>query len=82
MTNLKDMNINMEKITFTKDDQEALKAFLVFGLTDARVVNESAPFDHPEIFIPEAEKYIIIPAIGEKGRSYEGLPPLHGFFEK
>ena len=31
----------------------ALVAFLSRGLTDPRVANERAPFDHPQLFIPE-----------------------------
>lgn len=32
---------------------QALVAFLSRGLTDPRVVNKQAPFDHPQLFIPE-----------------------------
>ena len=32
---------------------QALVAFLSRGLTDDRVVNKQAPFDHPQLFIPE-----------------------------
>ena len=32
---------------------QALVAFLSRGLTDPRVANERAPFDHPQLFIPE-----------------------------
>ncbi len=32
---------------------QALVAFLSRGLTDTRVANEQAPFDHPQLFIPE-----------------------------
>lgn len=32
---------------------QALVAFLSRGLTDNRVVNQQAPFDHPQLFIPE-----------------------------
>ena len=31
---------------------EALVAFLSHGLTDQRVVYQKAPFDHPQLFIP------------------------------
>ncbi len=32
---------------------QALVAFLSRGLTDPRVANQQAPFDHPQLFIPE-----------------------------
>jgi cytochrome c peroxidase len=50
--------------------QSDLVAFLK-TLTDQRVVNESAPFDHPELFIPEGEPEALakIPA-----RDANGLP--------
>jgi cytochrome c peroxidase len=38
---------------------DALVAFLK-SLTDPRVVAESAPFDHPEIFIPEGDPEILL----------------------
>jgi cytochrome c peroxidase len=38
--------------------QTALIAFLK-TLTDQRVVRESAPFDHPELFIPEGEPEVL-----------------------
>lgn len=43
--------------------KDALVAFLK-ALTDQRVVRESAPFDHPEIFVPEGEPEVLtrIPA--------------------
>jgi cytochrome c peroxidase len=47
--------------------QAALVAFLK-SLTDERVRNESAPFDHPEIFIPNGDPgFISIPARDANG---------------
>lgn len=36
----------------TLDETRALKAFLL-ALTDPRVPNQRAPFDHPELFVPD-----------------------------
>jgi cytochrome c peroxidase len=56
---------------------EALVAFLANGLTDQRVVFERAPFDHPQLFIPngsppgnpEADVLIELPPVGSGGRT-------------
>jgi hypothetical protein len=56
-------------------------AFLL-TLTDARVRNESAPFDHPHLFIPEGQRadgsdiMLEVPAVGGKGQKAQKLPPL------
>ncbi|MFZ2448427.1 MAG: cytochrome c peroxidase [Syntrophobacteraceae bacterium] len=71
-----------------------LVAFLL-TMTDARVANESAPFDHPEIFIPingiagvstgsragfvGNTRFRQIPAVGSGGRSAAGLLPIAPF---
>jgi cytochrome c peroxidase len=38
---------------------DALMAFLR-SLTDPRVVNGAAPFDHPELFIPEGDPEVLV----------------------
>jgi cytochrome c peroxidase len=56
---------------------QALVAFLANGLTDQRVVFERAPFDHPQLFIPngsppgnpEADVLIELPPVGSGGRT-------------
>jgi cytochrome c peroxidase len=49
---------------------DALVAFLK-SLTDPRVVAESAPFDHPEIFVPEGDPEVLlrIPARDANGQA-------------
>ncbi len=39
-------------LNLTQSQKNDLVAFLRFGLTDSRVLYEKAPFDHPEIFVP------------------------------
>jgi cytochrome c peroxidase len=51
----------------------ALVAFLM-SLTDERVRNESAPFDHPEIFVPNGDPdFIDIPARDANGNAAPAL---------
>jgi len=54
-------------------------AFMV-ALTDERVRNESAPFDHPEIFIPNGDPNIVVPdvlmRIPAKDASGIAAPPI------
>jgi cytochrome c peroxidase len=54
----------------TETLHDALMAFLK-TLTDPRVVSEAAPFDHPEIFIPEGDPEILlrIPARAADGKA-------------
>ncbi|MBE0537663.1 MAG: choice-of-anchor D domain-containing protein [Phycisphaerae bacterium] len=72
-------------------DKEALVAFMM-ALTDERVRQEQAPFDHPQLFLPvhgvapdlngalsAAYMYTELPAVGASGRPAEGLPPLGTF---
>ncbi|HYX91606.1 MAG TPA: hypothetical protein VE782_08590, partial [Myxococcaceae bacterium] len=83
-----DVNIHMldQNMTFVnigEDDEIPLVSFLV-SLTDPRVRNERAPFDHPQIIVPNggtfgAEQKIVVPAVGAGGRPAKGLPPLDSF---
>ena len=62
-------------------DQEiqALVAFMAEGLTDQRVAFEKAPFDHPQLFIPNgapanqtgADVLLQVPPVGKAGRATE-----------
>jgi len=80
---------------FQLQDQEGLhRAMVSFlrTLTDERVQNEQAPFDHPELFVPnwagegavptvndpsDGEVLGVVPAVGAGGRPAEvGLDPL------
>lgn len=58
---------------------QALVAFLSRGLTDERVQFDRAPFDHPELVMPEGTRgrnasrdtMVRIPAVGRNGRAGE-----------
>lgn len=66
----------MPIFSFTPEEHDALKAFLL-SLTDERVRFQQAPFDHPQLFIPNgpgAPRMIIpgdqlmeVPAVGRFG---------------
>jgi len=49
--NIADVDTQLRPFNFTINDTQALVAFLQ-ALTDERVRNQSAPFDHPELFVP------------------------------
>jgi cytochrome c peroxidase len=50
-------DVNGLPSTVGKNNKAALVAFLRKGLTDRRVLYERAPFDHPQIFIPNGHPY-------------------------
>ncbi len=68
-------------------NRQDIVAFLL-TLTDERVRQEMAPFDHPQLYIPNGVDYttgtgldqmIELPAVGLGGRPAAGLPPLKSF---
>ncbi|MBI5585778.1 MAG: VCBS repeat-containing protein [Deltaproteobacteria bacterium] len=80
-------------IGFTPEEESDLIAFLL-SLTDERVKFEKAPFDHPQLFVPNAFQggsnlpclsnlkscdYQEIPAVGALGRPAANLGPLGPF---
>lgn len=90
--NATDLDINIDQIGQLQNAearQEELVAFMM-SMTDERVRNESAPFDHPQIFIPnldpniaEADVLTMIPAKDASGGaaaafalSVDPVPPL------
>ncbi|HEV7731181.1 MAG TPA: cytochrome c peroxidase [Candidatus Binatia bacterium] len=73
----------------TVDELAALEAFLL-SLTDARVRDRRAPFDHPQLFVPDGHVEPIVDdgngaavdvlrEVAAVGR--DGGPPLPGFLE-
>jgi hypothetical protein len=50
--NIRDLHPAITPLGLTEEQEEQLVAFLV-SLTDARVEYQQAPFDHPELRIPE-----------------------------
>jgi cytochrome c peroxidase len=74
-----------------EDNQGKVVDFLL-SLTDERVRWESAPFDHPELFVPDGaslkacgikenacDDWMRLPPVGAGGRAAESLPPLGTF---
>ncbi len=70
-----DVDPNLERVSFGTLDKVAVVAFLK-SLTDERVRNQSAPFDHPSLTVPNGgvvtdgvltEQTITIPATGAGG---------------
>jgi cytochrome c peroxidase len=74
----------VRELGFNEDQTAAVVAFLR-ALTDERVRNEGAPFDHPELFVPNGHApdgstvLFRITPVGAQGRSAEGLGPLQAF---
>jgi cytochrome c peroxidase len=77
-----------------EDRKRELVEFML-ALTDERVRQESAPFDHPQLLVPDGHALRLdgdprrtrvlgdrmreIPAVGAAGRAAQGLPPLRPF---
>ena len=70
-----DQDPNLQPVSFDAGDKAAVVAFLK-SLTDERVRNQSAPFDHPSLLVPNGavvsngvatEQMISIPAVGASG---------------
>lgn len=80
--NIGELDEEMAFIDLTAAD--AVIGLYQTSLTDPRVRNEQAPFDHPEIAVPDggtagAPRWRRIPAVGAGGRPAKGLPPLTTF---
>ena len=73
--NLVDLSPEMSTLDLSESDIDAVVAFMK-TLTDERVRNESAPFDHPELPQPDGNA---LPAIGAKGRTADCWIPLQPF---
>ncbi|MBI5583674.1 MAG: cytochrome C peroxidase [Deltaproteobacteria bacterium] len=88
--NVDDLNPFVAEIGFIQGNlsrKRALVAFLL-TLTDERVRQERAPFDHPQLFIPNGhdeglpglpDQMLELPAVGTGGRPAAGLPPIQTF---
>jgi hypothetical protein len=50
--NIQQLDPNIQPLALTQQEKSDLVAFLRDALTDPRVVTQSAPFDHPEIYVP------------------------------
>jgi cytochrome c peroxidase len=82
--NLPFLDRNLTFISLEAYDEEPLVKFLL-ALTDERVRQEQAPFDHPQLLLPDGgtfgneRPFIEIPAVGSGGRPAAGLPALNPF---
>jgi cytochrome c peroxidase len=95
--NIADLDPVINDINGMKDSPEVQAEMVDFllALTDERVRWEQAPFDHPQLIVPNghsnvipgnpkrtrilADNTITIPAVGSAGRQAQGLPPLKPF---
>ncbi len=99
--NIDNLDIDIREIGGLKgankaDKRNALVDFLI-SLTDERVRWEMAPFDHPQLFLPDGHNACItgnpkktrvldtiitvLPAVGALGRRAQGLPPIKAFLD-
>jgi cytochrome c peroxidase len=82
--NITNLDGNLVFIDLANIDEGPLVAFLL-SLTDNRVRNEQAPFDHPQILVPNGGTFgaeqppMVVPAVGAGGRPARGSPPLGTF---
>lgn len=92
--NMQDLDPDIVPIGFTQEEEDALVAFLK-ALTDNRVKWEMAPFDHPQLSVPNGavgdevsvatsngkaiDELIQLPAVGKYGRQPAGLSTVTGF---
>jgi len=95
--NLADLDPFIDTIGQLQGDEERQEELVDFllALTDERVRWERAPFDHPQLFIPDGheervagnpkrsrvllDRMVEIPAVGANGRQAQGLSPLRPF---
>ena len=78
------INSQIRPLGLSEQQKNDLVAFLL-ALTDARVKNESVPFDHPSLRINNGhnadgtDNVVMLPAVGSGGRTVASLPPLQPF---
>ncbi len=91
--NPSNLDADILPLFLTPSQKAAVVAFLK-SFTDDRVRMEKAPFDHPQLIIPNGhgpsdanndgradDLTREIPAVGAAGRAAEGLPPLKPFLQ-
>lgn len=92
--NPSNLDADIESLDLSSHEQKQLVAFMK-ALTDDRVRNEMAPFDHPSLIIPEGhnesgwfydlgpiystDNIKVLPAVGAGGRQPLGLGQLRPF---
>ena len=94
--NVADISPALAVVEFNAAEADSIVQFLL-SLTDERVRQEQAPFDHPQLFVPNGspgdplrltcaggtgcDSRAEIPAVGAGGRPAAGLPPLRPFLQ-
>ncbi len=63
----------LRRAQLTAAEKNAQVDLMADGMTDPRVANESAPFDHPSFNVANGPS---LPAVGKFGRTAIGLGPL------
>ncbi len=64
--NITDLAPAIVPLPITEQDEQDLVAFML-ALTDERVRVQSAPFDHPQLMLPNGDGMIEFPAVGAAG---------------
>jgi len=74
--NKSQLDINIAEIPAMQDAPDVQAAMVAFmkAMTDERVKNESAPFDHPEIFIPNGDSVNDTDMIHLQATGIDGIP--------
>ena len=87
------IDFEIGKLSLTPQELDDLVAFLK-GLTDQRVVYRKAPFDAPQLFVPNGHRMVHgVPAVDSDGTAADimlevpavgrnGGPPLQGFLKQ
>jgi len=94
--NIANLDTDVETLELNDHGKNLLVDFLL-ALTDDRVRQEKAPFDHPELYVPNGSPgdslavncpysstctdFIRLPPVGASGRAAENLPPLGRFLD-
>jgi cytochrome c peroxidase len=66
--NVQNIDFEIGKLNLTEQEIDDLVAFLGRPLTDMRVVRQSAPFDHPQLLVPNGHRMLgSRPLISEEG---------------
>jgi cytochrome c peroxidase len=75
ITNIADFDAAIKPLDLTATERLNMKVMIEQGLTDARVMFERAPFDHPQLCVPNGhnlngtDNMVDIPAVGADGGS-------------
>jgi cytochrome c peroxidase len=84
--NAENFDVDVSPLGLNDRERDELVAFLN-ALTDPRVARQSAPFDHPQLFVPDGavlaeaesarDRYLLVPAVGRGGG--DPIPTFLGF---